>query len=185
MPGVSKNSSPLGMIGMHPLFDDTAYTIRGVKAVSRLANYFPERFIAFVFLAVPYVTIIPPTDTRMLLEPPKKAYSYGLYGYWLFFSEDDANDVVQLHVSSNLSNDMALDAQTVGRWTLLLAYPSRTIHLSGRPISHQQEPRGEACSRAWSILRHCHHISRRMTNRHLSIPSVVEASKRHSAGTRS
>ena len=75
------------------------FPCRGSVAISRLANYYPERFIAYAFFAVPFWTITPPGDFQAELDAQKKAYGYELYGYWKFFSAPDANDVIQSHVS--------------------------------------------------------------------------------------
>ncbi|EKM57398.1 uncharacterized protein PHACADRAFT_208465 [Phanerochaete carnosa HHB-10118-sp] len=75
----------------------------GCKAISRLANYYPERFLAYAFLAVPFAEITPPTDFQMYLDYVKRVYGYELYGYWSFFSAPDANELIQVHVDSFVS----------------------------------------------------------------------------------
>ncbi|EKM52143.1 uncharacterized protein PHACADRAFT_151144 [Phanerochaete carnosa HHB-10118-sp] len=75
----------------------------GSKVVSRLANYYPERFLAYAFFAVPFVQIRPPMDMQVLLDASKQKYGYELFGYWLFLSEPDANDVLQAHIGSFIS----------------------------------------------------------------------------------
>lgn len=72
---------------------------RGSKVTSRLANIYPERFAAFAFLAVSYVTPNPQFDIQTALDMTKKMVGYEIFGYWLFFSEDEADKLIETHVS--------------------------------------------------------------------------------------
>lgn len=71
---------------------------RGSSITSRLANYFPERFLAYGFLNVPYVTPNPDYDIDRLVALTKKVMGYETYGYWFFFSEEDAPKLMREHV---------------------------------------------------------------------------------------
>ncbi|EKM57396.1 uncharacterized protein PHACADRAFT_255121 [Phanerochaete carnosa HHB-10118-sp] len=75
----------------------------GSKAVSRLASYHPERFIAYAFFAVAFMEVTPPTDFQIYLDYLKRVYGYDLFGYWTFFSAPDANEVIQAHMESFVS----------------------------------------------------------------------------------
>jgi soluble epoxide hydrolase/lipid-phosphate phosphatase len=71
---------------------------RGCSVVSRLGNLYPERMMAFAFLAVGYMRPSPESDISMSLAISKQAFGYELFGYWLFFSEDGADKVIENHV---------------------------------------------------------------------------------------
>ncbi|KZS99619.1 epoxide hydrolase [Laetiporus sulphureus 93-53] len=63
----------------------------GCALVSRLANYFPERFLAFAFLAA-------------ALAGTKQVLGYEAYGYWEFFVRDEEADrIIKDHWESFFS----------------------------------------------------------------------------------
>ncbi|KAG5633643.1 hypothetical protein DXG03_006875 [Asterophora parasitica] len=69
----------------------------GSALVSRLANYHPERFTAFAFLAVGYYA---PSDVKFsdFLASTKQVFGYELFGYWYFYSEEDAHKTIEKNV---------------------------------------------------------------------------------------
>ena len=72
---------------------------RGSAAVSRLANWYPERISAYAFFALPYLRPLPKDyNYEAAIVKQKQQYGYELYGYWSFFNRDDANQVIQEHV---------------------------------------------------------------------------------------
>ncbi|KAJ7588150.1 alpha/beta-hydrolase [Mycena floridula] len=76
----------------------------GSKFVSRLANYYPEKFIAFAFLAVGNMPPSPqPVKFEDLLASSKAIAGYELFGYWEFFSQKDADTIVLDHIDSFMS----------------------------------------------------------------------------------
>ncbi|THG98670.1 hypothetical protein EW026_g3562 [Hermanssonia centrifuga] len=76
----------------------------GSKAVSRLANYYPDRFIAYAFFSVAFMPPRPgKVDFNELLKTSKERFGYELYGYQLFFSEDDAPIIIREHIDSFIS----------------------------------------------------------------------------------
>ncbi|GJE91580.1 alpha/beta hydrolase [Phanerochaete sordida] len=75
----------------------------GAKAVSRLANWFPERIIAAAFLAVPYISVTPPINFEVFLEMQRKELGFETFGYWLFYSEPDADAILQAHLDAFVS----------------------------------------------------------------------------------
>jgi len=75
----------------------------GCAVGSRLANYYPERFLAFAFLSVGYVEPHTSWDFQGLLELTKRAFGYELFGYWVFFSEEGAHEVIHQHWDSAYS----------------------------------------------------------------------------------
>ncbi|PSR87083.1 hypothetical protein PHLCEN_2v5253 [Hermanssonia centrifuga] len=74
----------------------------GARAISALAQYHPERIAAYAFFVLPYIApgFIPAVDFKETLAATKKLLGFELFGYWLFFSEEDANDIIQKHVST-------------------------------------------------------------------------------------
>ncbi|KAI0791304.1 alpha/beta-hydrolase [Abortiporus biennis] len=74
----------------------------GTKAVSRLANWHPERFLAYAFFSAPYSPPDPTNDYTQLLAATKKLMGYETIGYWTFFCEDDAERVIFDHWDSFL-----------------------------------------------------------------------------------
>lgn len=71
---------------------------RGSTFVSKLHTYYDDRFLAFGFLAVPYRPADPNDDYDKLMEFAKQTYGYSNFGYWKFFNEDDAAQVMDKHV---------------------------------------------------------------------------------------
>ncbi|KAI0341820.1 alpha/beta-hydrolase [Trametopsis cervina] len=64
----------------------------GAKAVSRLANHYPERFYAYAFFNTPYWAPTPPIDHDEFLEQLKARYGYELYGYWEYYASSGEFD---------------------------------------------------------------------------------------------
>ncbi|GJE83987.1 alpha/beta-hydrolase [Phanerochaete sordida] len=75
----------------------------GCLLVSRLASHFPERFLGYTFLAVPFLPVVPPEDFHALLERQRVEYGHEKCGYWLFFSEPDVDAIIQAHIDSFVS----------------------------------------------------------------------------------
>lgn len=72
---------------------------RGSKAVSRLASYHPDRFVAYAFVVVPFCPVSPDNEFHASLVNTEKLFGYPLYSYWLFFGEGDADGLFRKHVS--------------------------------------------------------------------------------------
>ena len=66
---------------------------------SRLANYFPDRFTGFAFLAVGYSPPNPDLDIAQICQATKQALGYELLGYWYFAGEEGADVIIENHVS--------------------------------------------------------------------------------------
>lgn len=67
--------------------------------MSKLANHYPERIIAYAFISVPYV---PPSlhgNFQDRLDSFREKFGYELYGYWYFFAEGDIDGAFRKHVS--------------------------------------------------------------------------------------
>ena len=67
---------------------------------SRLANRYADRFTAFAFLAVWY---LPPNTNPTSFEETnaltKQLIGYEIFGYWLFFSAEGSDKIIEDHVS--------------------------------------------------------------------------------------
>ncbi|KAI0791407.1 epoxide hydrolase [Abortiporus biennis] len=72
----------------------------GSRVVSKLANWFPERVIAYAVFAVPYTPPNPVNDYEEFLKISKEKYGYELYGYWEFFAAGDAEKVILDHLEA-------------------------------------------------------------------------------------
>ncbi|KAF9022510.1 alpha/beta-hydrolase [Hymenopellis radicata] len=84
----------------------------GAKINGRLANYFEDRFLAFAFLAVGYWPPSGPTYAE-LSNQSLQTVGYDQWGYWAFFSQDDAPQIVSDNVDSLFSLLYATDPRLV------------------------------------------------------------------------
>ena len=73
---------------------------RGSTLTARLSNYFPDRFIGFAFLAVPYNPPRAKFNYEEALAQATKLIGFQVIGYWAFFNEDDAAQIIEEHVRS-------------------------------------------------------------------------------------
>ncbi|KAL0564907.1 hypothetical protein V5O48_017130 [Marasmius crinis-equi] len=93
----------------------------GSKATARIANYFPDRFSAFGFLAVgnlptAFFTIPYP----QLNNATKTALGYEEYGYWDFLTRPGTDEVLGTHLESFFSLAHTGDAvQALTDWAPL------------------------------------------------------------------
>ncbi|KAK0441745.1 Alpha/Beta hydrolase protein [Desarmillaria tabescens] len=67
----------------------------GCKIISRLANYYPDRFVAFGLLAVGYFPPSTESNYEQFLDLSKKTFGYELFGYWSFFSSEGADKIIE------------------------------------------------------------------------------------------
>ncbi|KAF7982640.1 hypothetical protein HWV62_27075 [Athelia sp. TMB] len=67
---------------------------------SRLINFFPERISAASFLAVGYIPPKGRSNWRAALEQTKNTFGREVFGYQLFFVEDDAAEIIEKHWDS-------------------------------------------------------------------------------------
>ena len=76
---------------------------RGCFTVSRLASWFPERIRAYAFLCAPYMVPQPGSNIERFMAEVRALVGRDTFGYWYFFAEDDANDLMQRNVSTCFS----------------------------------------------------------------------------------
>ncbi|KAF9521695.1 alpha/beta-hydrolase [Crepidotus variabilis] len=85
----------------------------GSKIVSRLANDHQDRFAAFGFLAVGYGAPNPTLSYKDFVASTAKVFGRELFGYWAFFSEDDAPAVVTKYYDAFWDGLFAFEPETV------------------------------------------------------------------------
>jgi pimeloyl-ACP methyl ester carboxylesterase len=81
----------------------------GSVTTGRLANYYPDRFTGFAFLAVGYVAPNPHFNVDAINAMTKQMVGYELMGYWIFFSEEEAHKLIETHWDSFYSIVFAKD----------------------------------------------------------------------------
>ncbi|KAK0219924.1 hypothetical protein IW262DRAFT_1272900, partial [Armillaria fumosa] len=72
----------------------------GVVTASRLANYYPDRFLEFGFLAVGYYPPDIPPPYEEMMQTLKQHIGTELYGYWSYFSETDVHTKLEKNLDS-------------------------------------------------------------------------------------
>jgi hypothetical protein len=80
-----------------------ASATRGSFLLSRLANYHPERFSAYAFIDHGYGAPgrgLTPTSIQHINSTVQAKLGFSIFGYFLFFDEDDAAKLLNEHVSS-------------------------------------------------------------------------------------
>ncbi|PPQ67073.1 hypothetical protein CVT25_005674 [Psilocybe cyanescens] len=83
----------------------------GCVVVSRLANLHGHRFIAYAFLAVGYNVPNPSIPYSQVLAYTAQLVGYELFGYWSFFAEDGADNIIKDHFDSFFSNLLSVDPE--------------------------------------------------------------------------
>jgi soluble epoxide hydrolase/lipid-phosphate phosphatase len=80
-----------------------ASSIRGSFLLSRLANYHPERFSAYAFIDHGYSApgnSLTTAVVQNINSSVQATLGFSLFGYFLFFNEEDAPKLLDEHVSS-------------------------------------------------------------------------------------
>ncbi|KAK1221426.1 hypothetical protein PQX77_015764 [Marasmius sp. AFHP31] len=93
----------------------------GAKVVSRLGNYFPERFSAFGFLAVGNLgPAFFETPYSVAVNLTKAVLGYENFGYWDFFARPGAHEILEDHLESLFSIVHTADAvELIEHWSPL------------------------------------------------------------------
>ena len=71
---------------------------RGSSLLSRLANYHPSRFSKYAWLDVGYRPPAGPFDLDAINKMTEQNLGYPIFGYWHFFNDEDAEDMMNNHV---------------------------------------------------------------------------------------
>lgn len=83
------------MLTLHP-------PTRGTFLLSRLANYYPERFSAYVFIDHGYSApgrSLTSAAIQHINSLMQAKLGFSILGYFLFFTEEDAPKLLDEHVS--------------------------------------------------------------------------------------
>jgi len=92
----------------------------GAVVVSRLTNYHPERFHAFVFFALPFHAPDHTVSFGDIVASLHSILGYNPYGYWDFFLEDGTDKVFVDHIESTFS---IFYAQNPNVWSEIVCPP--------------------------------------------------------------
>jgi soluble epoxide hydrolase/lipid-phosphate phosphatase len=80
-----------------------ASSTRGTFLLSRLANYYPERFSAYAFIDHGYSApghSLTAAAIQHVNSSVQANRGFSIFGYFLFFNEEDAPKLLDEHVSS-------------------------------------------------------------------------------------
>jgi len=80
-------------------------TCRGSFALSRLANYYPEMISKLAFIDIGYSAPghgLSLQAIKYINQSVEAAMGYGVFGYFLFFKEADAAELMNKHVCISL-----------------------------------------------------------------------------------
>ena len=135
-----------------------AASTRGSFLLSRLANYHPERFSAYAFIDHGYAALgqsLTPAVIQHIDSAVQAKLGYSIFGYFLFFDEDDAAKLLNEHVSSfpNSTNSDLLNidhtAVRIRGIALLRRRRRDQQEIQGRPgRSPRLVDRGQVCGLA-------------------------------------
>ncbi|KAJ7121610.1 Alpha/Beta hydrolase protein [Mycena epipterygia] len=75
----------------------------GCALTSGLANFYPDRFVGFAFLAAGYGPPNTAFNNESFYERTAALAGHECFGYWPFFSEDGADKVIAEHMDSFMS----------------------------------------------------------------------------------
>ncbi|CAL8580984.1 hypothetical protein XPA_006697 [Xanthoria parietina] len=72
----------------------------GSFLLSRLANYHPERILAYVFLDVGYMPPFDHFDVDVINEKTQGQFGHPIFGYWHFLNSPEAADIMTKQIDS-------------------------------------------------------------------------------------
>jgi len=75
---------------------------RGSFLLSRMVNYYPEMFTKLVFIDIGYSAPgrnLTEQTVRFVNQMVLEKMGYSVFGYFLFFKESDAAEIMDAHVS--------------------------------------------------------------------------------------
>ncbi|TCD69880.1 hypothetical protein EIP91_005957 [Steccherinum ochraceum] len=85
----------------------------GAAITARLSNFYPERFLAYAFMNVPYNRPNPEYKVENIMKHIKEVVGYEAYSYWFFFSEEGADKLVEDHLDAFINVMFSKDPQTM------------------------------------------------------------------------
>lgn len=73
---------------------------RGCRVGSRLANLYPERHLASVFISLTYTPpVLDDGNAQMRINFAKEKLGQDIFSYWKFFASEEAPHLISEHVS--------------------------------------------------------------------------------------
>ncbi|KZS93137.1 alpha/beta-hydrolase [Sistotremastrum niveocremeum HHB9708] len=72
----------------------------GSAPTARLANLYPDRFLAFAFLSVGYYPPRPDFEIESFLAVSKQHFGYETFGYWKWFNDDSSPALIEKNIDS-------------------------------------------------------------------------------------
>ncbi|KAG1715619.1 hypothetical protein ID866_1543 [Astraeus odoratus] len=94
----------------------------GSVAVSMLSINHSDRFLGFVFMAVPYSPPRKYSTLEMVLKEQERVYGHPVTGYWTFFTNENAAVEIEGHMDSFLDVLYPLDPDI---WKVLINIPGK------------------------------------------------------------
>ena len=73
-------------------------TFRGCKVGGMLANLWPERHLASIFISVGYWPPDPDLSPELRIQMAKEQLGFDLFSYWKFFASEDSPRLLSEHV---------------------------------------------------------------------------------------
>ena len=83
---------------LNPGISTHTFTGRGSALLSRLANYYSDRFSAYVFLDIGYQSPIDKLSIAQINDISTEKLGYPLFGYWEFLNSTDAAKLMERNV---------------------------------------------------------------------------------------
>ncbi|KAL8641250.1 MAG: hypothetical protein Q9228_001921 [Teloschistes exilis] len=91
--GVGHDWYGINKANTNPVLAYSLY-VRGSFLLSRLANYHPDRFIAYVFLDIGYWAPYADFDVDAINAQAERQFGYSIFGYWHFFNAPDSAQIM-------------------------------------------------------------------------------------------
>ncbi|THH28593.1 hypothetical protein EUX98_g5603 [Antrodiella citrinella] len=85
----------------------------GSGIVSRLPNFYPDRFVGYAFMNVAWVAPNPNFTLEQFMAQVNSITGYDNFGYWYFFSEEGADKIIEAHIESFMSATFPKEPQTM------------------------------------------------------------------------
>ncbi|KAH8082845.1 epoxide hydrolase [Cristinia sonorae] len=85
----------------------------GSAIVAHLCSFCPERFVAYAWLNVPFNPPSTNFTIDRLLAVSKQVVGYEAYGYWLFFAQDNAPQLIEENIESFICSVFPKDPKVV------------------------------------------------------------------------
>ncbi|THH28932.1 hypothetical protein EUX98_g5256 [Antrodiella citrinella] len=85
----------------------------GSGIVSRLANFFPDRFVGYAFISLWWQAPTPNFDIDQYLAETTATLGYDPFGYWAFLSEKGADKLIEEHIEAFMSALFAQDPRVI------------------------------------------------------------------------